>query len=468
MLLCLGDETVVDNTGTTGAHSAHRIVSSPKRQQIQMKPHKASLGEAGFHFNRRQFLKAALKTGALLAVPQIIPGRVLGKNGGVAPSERIVLGAIGIGHRGTYDLGCFLEEPDVQFVAICDVKAERREAIKKKTDTKYGNQDCSMYRDLRDLLARSDIDAVLIATGPNWHGTAAMVAANAGKDVYCEKPCTRSIAQSLALAETFRRTGRVFQAGTQRRSLPNFMFAVDLARRGKLGKLQTLHAQPRGLATVSSGWAAAEPEPDKEKVDWDLYLGPAAWRPFNNKLLDGFNFEKGGGLVGGGCLEWGSHCVDLCQWANDADNTVPVEYEPMGKELHARYANGVKLVLRDEGWLKLGSCPVRFEGETGWVETGDDGDLVTSTPALLAGKGAKVSGYPANFHIRDFLDCVKTRGKTRANAEAACEAHIACHASNIALFLGRKLKYDPVKNEFIGDEQANRLRSEAIREPWQA
>ncbi len=416
--------------------------------------------------NRRRFLKAAVQMGALLAAPQIVRGAVLGRDGGVAPSERIILGAIGIGSRGTYDLGCFMEEPDLRFVAICDVKAARREAIKKKADDKYGNQDCAMYRDLRELLARSDIDAVLIATGPNWHATASIMAANAGKDVYCEKPCTKNIAQSLALAETFRRTGRVFQAGTQRRSLPNFAFAIDLARRGKLGRLQTLYAHPGGLKTSTSGWIEPEPEPDKEQVDWDMYLGPAAWRPYNKKLLDGFNFEKGGGLTGGGCLEWGSHCVDLCQWANDADNTAPVEYEPKGAELHARYANGVKLVLRDQGWLKLGSCPVRFEGDTGWVETGDDGEMVASTDALLLGKKAKVSGYPANFHVRDFLDCVRSRGQTRANADAACHAHIACHAANIALFLNRKVCYDPVKNEFIGDEQANRLRSEALREPW--
>jgi predicted dehydrogenase len=323
-----------------------------------------------------------------------------------------------------------------------------------------------MYPDLRQLLARDDIDAVLIATGPNWHATAACLAARAGKDVYCEKPCTKNIVQSLVLAETFRRTGRVFQAGTQRRSLPNFMYAVDLARTGKLGRLQTLYAQPAGLATTTSGWAPAETAPPKEEVDWDLYLGPAAWRPFNRRLLDGFNFEKGGGLVGGGVLEWGSHCVDLCQWAADADHTAPVEYEPKGSQVHARYASGIKLVMRDDGWLPLGSCPVRFEGDAGWVETADNGDLVASDEALLAGKGAKIGGYPADFHVRDFLDCVKSRGQTRANAEVACYSHIACHAANIALFLGRKLQYDPKKSEFIGDEEANRLRSEALRDPW--
>jgi hypothetical protein len=427
---------------------------------------KPAINGEGVQFNRRSFLKTALQAGAVLAMPQIVRGAVLGKDGGVAPSERIVLGAIGTGNRGTYDLGCFLEEKDVQFVAVCDIKEERRAAIKKKADEKYGNTNCATYRDLRELLARPDIDAVLIATGPNWHATAATLAANAGKDIYCEKPCTKNIAQSLALAETIRRTGRVFQAGTQRRSLPNFVFAIDLARRGKLGKLHTLHAQPMGLKAFTSGWAPEESAPDKEHVDWDTYLGPAAWRPYNKALLDGFNFEKGGGLVGGGCLEWGSHCVDLCQWANDADDTEPVEYEPAGKELHARYENGVKLVLRDDGWLKLGSCPVRFEGSTGWVETADDGDLVASSPALLVGKSAKISGYPANLHVRNFLDCVKSRGQTRAHADAMCHAHIACHAANIALFLDRKVHYDPVKNEFINDEQANRLRSEALREPW--
>src|SRR5215813_8133293 len=209
-------------------------------------------------FSRRYFLKTSLKAGALLAAPQFVPATLLGRDGGVAPSEQIVLGAIGIGNRGSYVLGCFLEEPDVRFVAICDIKDTQRQKIKKRADDKYGNTDCAVYRDLRELLARNDIDAVLIATGPNWHATAATMAANAGKDVYCEKPCTKNIVQSLALAEVFRRTGRVFQAGTQRRSLPNFAFAIDLARRGKLGQLKTLYAHPMGLATKSSGWMPPE------------------------------------------------------------------------------------------------------------------------------------------------------------------------------------------------------------------
>ena len=422
--------------------------------------------------SRRAFLqRAGAATGGLLTLPYFIPASALGADGSVPPSERIVLGAIGIGNRGSYVLDCFVHEPGVQFVAICDVKERRRQAVKKMADDLYGNQDCAMYRDLRELLARPDIDAVLIATGPNWHAAAATLAANAGKDVYCEKPCTKNIADSLALAQTFKRTGRVFQAGTQRRSLPNFEFAADLAREGKLGKLHTLHAHPMGIKAEMSGWVLpAQTPPAKEDVDWDLYLGPAAWRPYNSRLLDGFNFEKGGGFVGafgaGGCLEWGSHCVDQCQWANDADRTAAVEYWPEGTQLHARYANGVKLVLRNEGWLPLGSCPVRYEGETGWVETADNGELAASPASLIEGPRVRIPGYPANFHVRDFLAGVRSRGQTRAGAETACWSHITCHAANIALLLGRRLKFDPVKCEFIGDEEANRLRSEALRAPW--
>lgn len=419
--------------------------------------------------HRRRFLKTAVSAGAAAVMaPQIIPSSALGLDGAVAPSERIVVGGIGIGNRGTYDLGCFLEQKDVQFAAVCDIKAARRTAVKTMVDERYGNQNCDIYRDFRELLDRKDIDAVLIATGPNWHATAAINAAKAGKDMYCEKPCTKNISQSLALADTMRRTGRVFQAGTQRRNLPHFAFACELARTGKLGKLKTVYAHPAGMQAMTSGWLPAEPEPAKDVVDWNMYLGPAAWRPFNQKLLDGFNFEKGGGLVGGGVLEWGSHCVDLCQWAVGDDLTAPVQYDaPSEGRLVARYENGVELVLRETGWIPLGSCPVRFEGETGWVETGDSGKLVLSSPELLAGRTVEeIDGYPATFHVRDFLDCVKSRSQPKGNADAACYAHIACHAANIALYLDRQVNFDLKTNEFIGDEQANRLRSEALREPW--
>jgi predicted dehydrogenase len=424
--------------------------------------------------SRRGFLRRGLvagsAVGAAVSAPMIIPSSALGLDGAVPPSERIRVGGIGIGRRGEYDLGCFLQQPDVEFVAVCDVKEHRRTQVKGLIDAHHGTTACATYRDFRDLLDRDDIDAVLIATGPNWHGLMAMLAAQAGKDVYCEKPCTKNIAETLVHRDTMRRCGTVFQAGTQRRNLPHFAFACELARTGRLGQLSRVYAHPAGMKAMTSGWLPEQPAPDSQIDDWNMYLGPAAWRPFHARTLaDGFNFEKGGGLVGGGVLEWGSHCVDLCQWAVN-DRPPPVDYAPpRDGQLVCRYDDGVELVFREKGWIPLGSCPVRFEGSAGWVEAGDSGKLVLSSPELLAGrKVEEIGGYPATFHVRDFLNCVKTRGQPKGNAEAACNAHLACHAANIAIFLGRPVRLDLETYSFIDDEPANRLRSEARREPWHA
>ncbi len=415
--------------------------------------------------SRRQILKTATRACAALTVPFVVPGAVLGKNGAVAPSERIVLGGIGIGPRGQHVLGDMIANTCVQFVAICDVRAERRDAIRGMADAKYGNKDCAAYRDFRELLDRRDIDAVLIATGDRWHTMASIQAAKAGKDIYCEKPCSMTIAESRALADTIRREGRVYQAGTQRRNVPNFVFAIQLAHGGRLGKLHTVHANTLDPPT-SHDWLPAEPEPPRDVVDWDRWLGPCPWRPYNSSYVRGgwrgfFDFH------GGGILEWGSHTVDLCQWANQADHTAPVEYDPQKAGVIARYANGVKLVMRDQGWLGLGTCSVRFEGDEGWVEAGDSGRVEVHPESLRSEKPIVAEeGTSPRRHVRDFLNCVKSRALPRANAGAAGQAHIACHAAYIAWQLGRKLTFDPVKEEFAGDEAANRMRSRAMREPW--
>lgn len=416
-------------------------------------------------FTRRGFLKKAAGTGTALAAPLIIPSSALGLDGAVAPSERIVMGGLGIGSRGGYDLGIILQEPSVQFVAVCDVRSERRKVVKGMADEKYGNQDCATYRDMHEFLERSDIDALLIATGDRWHTMASILAAKAGKDIYCEKPCSMTIAESRALAETMRRYGRVYQAGTQRRNIGNFMLAVQLAHSGKLGKLHTVHANTLHPAT-SRDWRPAEPEPGQDIVDWDRWLGPAPWRPYHPEYVRGrwrgfFDFH------GGGILEWGSHTVDLCQWANQADDTTPVEFEPEGVRVNARYANGVKLVMRDTEWLGLGTCSVRFEGDEGWVETGDSGKMELGPGALRAEHRVFTqAGTTPTNHIRQFLKCVKTRGVPAANADVVAQSHIACHAAYIAWQLGRKVTFDPQKEEFIGDDEANRMRSRAMREPW--
>ena len=430
---------------------------------------------------RRRFLATTAKAGAVLAAPVFVPGPALGKDGGVAASERITVGGIGINSRGTYVLRSMLSQPDSQFLAICDVRADRRKAVKDMADAKYGNKDCATYRDLRELLARSDIDAVLIATGDRWHALASVMAAKAGKDVYCEKPCSMTIGESQTLAETMRHYGRVFQVGTQRRSVGNFQFAVDLARSGKLGKLRTLHASIAYYKPqIVHDWLPAQPEPPKEKEDWDLWLGPAPWRPYNHAYVAGimgwlccFDFNAGGGF-----LNWASHTVDLCQWANQTDGTAPVEYEPIGPErgegakrvVHARYANGVKLVMRAhdaEGWLGLGSCQVRFEGDEGWVETGDSGKIALYPETLRAQRTIAVDvEISAVSHVRNFFDCVKSRAQPACNADIARSSHVAGHAAAIAWMLDRKVAFDPAKEAFIGDDEANRMRTRAMREPW--
>ena len=415
--------------------------------------------------SRRQFLKTTAQLGAIFSMPNFLPAAALGRGGAVAPSERIILGAIGLGGRGTGDLRSFMDNSDVQFAAICDVRKERRAAIKKMADEKYGNTDCDTYQDMHEILARPDIDAMLIATGDRWHTMASITAAKAGKDVYCEKPCSMTISESRALADTYRRYGRLYQAGTQRRSIGNFIFAAHLAHSGKLGKLHTVHANTRPPAT-SHQWLPAEEQPPKDVVDWDRWLGPCPWRPYNAQYVRGrwrgfFDFH------GGGILEWGAHTVDLCQWAAQKDDTAPVSYEPDGSGVIAHYADGLKMVMRVDGWMGMGTCSARYEGDEGWIETGDSGKFAIYPESLRTERTVFTrAGTDPTTHIRNFLDCVKTGKAPNANSDVAAQSHVACHAAYIAWQMGRKLEFDPVAEEFLGDDEANRMRSRAMRDPW--
>lgn len=428
---------------------------------------------------RRDLLRAAA-----LAAPTIVSARALGLEPGVAAaSERITLGVIGIGPRCRYVLGAMLPLPDVQCLAIADVQRTRRDAGKKLVDDHYGTTDCRVFRDFRELLDRPGIDAVLVATGDRWHGPASMLAAAAGKDVYSEKPCGISIGVCQRLADTFRRTGRIFQAGTQRRSVPNFIAAVELARSGKLGALRTLHASAY-KPVLANDWLPAQPTPDRDECDWNLWLGPAPWRPFNQQYVDGkwrgyHDFDSGAKL-----LDWGAHTVDLCQWAGGYDGTTPVEFDPQPTALECRYADGVRLVIdflpdpfgdRGPNWnTKLGTCPVKFVGDDGWVETGDAGGTDLSDESLRACIGAapkKIAGTDAALHARNFFDCVKSRQPTVCNADVMRTSHVACHAAALAWILGRPLRFDPVQEAFLTadgrpDHEADGLRSRPERDPF--
>ena len=429
-------------------------------------------------FSRRQFLQRAVLAGGALAAPCLIPGSALGLNGAVPPSERIVMGGMGVGNRGTGDLHWLLPEKDVQFVAICDAKQAQRQAVKRIVDAKYGNTDCAMYRDMREFLAlRTDIDALLIATGDRWHATAAVMAMRSGKDVYSEKPSSMTIAEGQAVVATARRYGRVYQTGTQRLSEDNFTFANELLRTGRLGKVHTVraHIAPWDAAEMKYDWLPAEPEPPKDEVDWDQWLGPCPWRPYNSAYTKGgwrgyYDFHTS-------CIgEWGAHTFAQCQVAIGAANTSAVEYgyvnNPTGDGMVTVFPNGVKMILsRGDQWWH-GSCGVRYEGTEGWVSVADGyAKPELSSPALLTDFSMLVKDYSVRTerpmsHMRNYLDCIKSRRLTVANPEVMHRSMSTVHAANICMWLQRDMKYDPVKEEFLNDAEANRLRSRAMRAPW--
>jgi predicted dehydrogenase len=403
-------------------------------------------------------------------VPLYLPGTLLGKDGAVSPNEQIVLGAIGIGSRGGHDLSVCLNQKDVRFVAIADIREIRRRDVKAMADRKYNNSDCQTYNDFFEMLARPDIDAVLIATGDRWHTMASIQAAKAGKDIYCEKPLSLTIQESWAVADAVNRYERVFQAGTQRRNIGNFQLAAKLVHEGKLGKLKEVHANTLNPPTRQD-WLPEQPEPAKEVCDWDRWLGPCPWRPFNEAYVRG-GWRDHYDFHGGGILEWGTHTVDLCQWANQTDYTTPVKFWPVldangnkTQESRALYANGVTLVMRAQGWLGLGTCSARYVGEEGWVETGDSGRMEASENLRSELKYFGMPGTSPDNHIREFFDCVKSRKNPAANADVACYTHISNHCAYIAWQLGREIEYDPKTNEF-NDATANRMKSRAMRVPW--
>ena len=427
---------------------------------------------------RRKFLKAAAGAGAVLAVPALVPAHVLGKNGAVPPSEKIVCGGIGLRGRGMGDLHWLMGQPDVQFVAICDLQKRQRQIVKEYVDGQYGNQDCAMYPELNEFLAeRTDLDAVLIATGDRWHALASILAMRSGKDVYTEKPSSMTIAEGRAVVETAKRYARVYQTGTQRLSEPNHVFCIEMARTGRLGKIHTAYAHiaPWDAAQMRHDWLPAVDQPPKDEVDWNAWLGPCPWRPFNPGYVSGgwrgfYDFHTS-------CIgEWGAHTFAQAQAGLDCGETSPVEYgyvpNETGDGMVTTFASGVKMILSrgDKYWH--GSCGERFDGTEGWAAAADGYSRPdVSSPALLNEYKKVIGEYVARTgraldHMRNFLDCVKSRQPCVANPAVMHHSMTTVHAANICMWLKRDLKYDPVKDEFLNDDEANRLRSRAMREPY--
>lgn len=438
--------------------------------------------------------RGLLKNLSALALPTFLPGRAVCGAGRLPPSERITLGFIGVGVMGRGHLTWFLKYPDVQVLAVCDVDSWRRENARQMVHSAYAAEQpdgtyrgCAAYNDLRELLDRPDIDAVVISTGDNWHGVATVLAAEAGKDIYCEKPISLTIYEAQAMVRAVRRFGRVFQTGLQQRSAPEFHLACNLVRRGGLGKVKHVYVNFPG--TSEDVDLPAEPVPDG--LDWDLWLGPAPWRPYNRRFHP---YGPPQGVVpwhfcrdfGGGNLTSNAvHAFDIVQWALDMDHSGPVEIIPPDTGqvpyLTYRYATGTVLEVVPRLDPRHHEIPpdwdenttiqpfgALFVGEEGWIHVGRQGFLQAYPPHLIEGYLARYDHVVAvGNHHRDWLEAIKTRRRAVADVEKGCRSTIVSHLGCIAHWTGRRLQWDPEREEFVNDEHANRLRRRVMRPPWQ-
>jgi hypothetical protein len=430
--------------------------------------------------NRRRFLhQTATFLGTALAAPTLIPAPALGRNGAIPPSERVTMGFIGVGGQGgghllggawTYVAGGYAGRKDVQVLAVCDVWRDRRERAAQRVNEGYaqrlgqGNyKSCEAYTDFRQILDRPDIDAVLIASPAHWHAEMSVAAAMAGKDIYCEKPTAVTIRESQAVLAAVRRYGRVYQAGTQQRSEygGKFRQACEFVRSGRIGKLQAIYAYRDGGGIFwPQRFGPARPVPPE--LDWDLYLGPAPWIPYDG--------NTGSHRYDIGELNWGQHHYDIVQWAAGADDTGPVEIWMEGDRSCYRYASGVTVYgkpypnepIGGEG----GAC---FVGTRGRIAV--DRNAIVSDPPEIAREPLRPGEthlYRSNSHSGNFLECVRTRKKTICDADIAHRAASALLLGGVAKQLKRPLKWDPKAERFAGDDEANRLLSIAKRPPWRA
>jgi predicted dehydrogenase len=415
--------------------------------------------------SRRQFLRSsAAGAGAAIAIPALVPASVFGAN---PPSERITIGCIGVGNMGTSDLKAFQVNPHSQVVAACEVDAERLAAARKLAGLDAG----SCYRDFRELLARQDIDAVTVVTPDHWHVSICLAAVRAGKDVYCEKPLTLTILEGRRLANEVKRYGRVLQTGSQQRSSDNFRRACELVRNGYIGDVKTvLVGLPGNNRTCEPTW---EPQPVPEGFDYDFWLGPAEWAPYHKQRCH-YEFRFILDYSGGQVTNWGAHHLDIAQWGLGMDDSGPVEIVGAGEfpssglfttatrvRFEMTYATGTKLLC------KTGGSNTRFEGTKGWVDVKRGG--LRTEPVSLATQtiGAnEVHLYESKNHHQNFLDCVRSRQEPIAGVEIGHRSATLCHLGNIAMLLQRPLRWDPVKEEFSGDDAANRMRWRARRAPW--
>ena len=440
---------------------------------------------------RRHFLKRSLTT---LALPTIVPASVFGMN---APSNRITMGCIGVGGMGTNNMMGFLNEKDVQVLAVADPETGSkgynhwynnggwlgREPAVERVNAFYAQKSptaryrgCDGYNDFRELLARPEIDAVVIAAPDHWHAIPAIMAAKQGKDIYCEKPMTLTVAEGRAIVTAAQRYQVVFQTGTHHRSADGHMRRVcELIRNGRIGRIKRVisHLDPNNRTTTAQ---KGESMPIPEGFDYGMWLGPAPTIPYHRDSTH-YSFRFVQDYSGGQTTNLGVHALDLVQWALGTDRAGPVEFDDLGAEypsdglfdtatkvhFRARYASGTELICETGNDKVIG----RFEGTEGWIENTYSGFKIypESLRDTVIGPN-EIHLYRSDNHKRNFLDCIKTRGETITPAEVGHRSTSLCLLANIAMQLKRKLNWDPATERFTNDDEANRLLAKPTRSPW--
>lgn len=433
--------------------------------------------EAGI--GRREFLKRSGKVAAAVAAPTIIPASALGADGTVAPSNRIVMGCIGVGSQGTGNMQGFLKFPEAQIVAVCDVDRGHRDNAKGIVDKTYGNSDCKAYNDFREVLDRDDLDAVSLALPDHWHSIPSIMAAQKGLDVYGEKPLALTLHESKKIVEAVKRYGIVWQTGSWQRSQAHFHKACELVRNGRIGEVHTVKV---GLPTGST--IETQPEmPVPDGFDYDMWLGPAPWAPYTEKRCH-WNFRWILDYSGGQLTDWVGHHGDIANWGMGTEYTGPISVE--GRGIYPKdglwnaatsyffeciYAPGASPVA-PKGFKMLVSnlfpMGTRFEGTKGMIYV-DRGNRLSSEPANILDSEIgpnEVRLAKSENHAKNFFGCVRSREQTVAPVEPAHRAISIGLLGNIAMQLERKVVWDPVTETFPNDPEATRKYARAMRSPW--
>ena len=398
--------------------------------------------------SRRHFLGGIITAAS---APIIIPGSALGLDDRPAPSNRIVIGTLGSGIRGTSDTKAMLQFKEAQIIAVCDVRKDHRSKLKSIVDQTYGTRSCVAVNDFRELTHRPDLDAVMICTPDHWHVPMAMDALRHGKDVFSEKPESLTVREGRLLIEAVRRSGRVYSGGSQR-VWNDYNWCHRMVRGGAIGEVKEVWVN---VGNPSHPVNLPE-EPLMDGLDWDLWLGPAPWRPFNKQLL---TFRRWRDYSGGGMTDWGAHVFGAALFACNLHLTGPVEiHPPDGKDhplLTYTFANGIRMYHGGK------SSKLTLRGTKMEISSEDASRIL---PPRIA-----IPNYKGNGGLLgDFLHCVKTREEPFRQVEVAHRAASHCHLGNICYWLNRPLSWDPVKEMFIGDDEANRWLERPSRSPWQS